>query len=160
MPNPTEYARANLGRLVAQVARQWRRAVDLRLQPYGLTEATWLPMLRLARAPVPMRQKDLAASLGLDNSSVVRILDGLQAQGLIERREGDGDRRAKAIGLTEPGRALVARVEAASLEVREELFAGIDDREIEIAFRVLDRIGQKLAADRPDEKQAAREAVA
>ena len=89
MAADTDRQKANFGRLLSQIARQWRRAVDLRVQPYGLTEATWLPLLRLSRAPEPMRQKDLAASLGLDNSSVVRLLDHLQAGGLVERREGE-----------------------------------------------------------------------
>src|SRR3954453_14800726 len=79
--------------LVARAARQWRRAVDRRLQPFGLTEATWLPLIYLARAPAPMRQKDLAAALGLDGSSVVRLLDALETSGHIERREGGKDRR-------------------------------------------------------------------
>src|SRR4030081_579381 len=76
--------------LVARAARQWRRAVDRRLQPFGLTEAMWLPLIHLARASVPMRQKDLAASLVLDGSSVVRLLDALETAGLI-RRPAEGD---------------------------------------------------------------------
>src|SRR4051794_6886695 len=88
------------GSLIGLAARQWRRAVDLRLQKYGLTEATWTPLLRLAQASEPMRQKDLAAALSLDSSSVVRILNGLEDAGLIERREDPEDRRAKAIAIT------------------------------------------------------------
>src|SRR5258707_13390029 len=42
--------------LIARVGRQWRREGDRRLQPFGLTEATWLPLVHLARAPAPMRQ--------------------------------------------------------------------------------------------------------
>ena len=71
--------------------------MDRRLQPFGLTEATWLPLIYLARATAPMRQKDLAAALALDGSSVVRLLDALEASGQIERREESGDRRAKTI---------------------------------------------------------------
>ena len=72
--------RDRFGSLIAQVARQWRRAVDLHLRQFGLTEATWLPLIHLARAPEPMRQKDLAASLVLDGSSVVRLLDQLRSR--------------------------------------------------------------------------------
>ena len=52
---PTEN-RAPFGALVSQTARRWRRAVDRRLQPFGLTEATWLPLLRVARAPAQANQ--------------------------------------------------------------------------------------------------------
>src|SRR5882724_2920245 len=99
--------RESFGSLIALTGRQWRRAVDRRLQPFGLTEATWLPLIHLARAPVPPRQKDLAASLVLDGSSVVRLLDALAGAGLIERQEESADRRAKVIKLTTRGTAIV-----------------------------------------------------
>src|ERR1700761_9796202 len=95
--------REGFAALVARAARQWRRAVDRRLEPFGLTEATWLPLIYLARSPVPMRQKDLAAALTLDGSSVVRLLDALEAAQLVERREEDGDRRARIIVPTRRG---------------------------------------------------------
>src|SRR5476649_2763241 len=100
--------------LIAHTARQWRRAVDRRLQPFGLTEATWLPLIYLARAAAPMRQKDLAAALTLDGSSVVRLLDALEVSELIERHEEDGDRRARIIVPTRRGLSIVEQVEAAS----------------------------------------------
>ena len=131
--------------LIAHTGRQWRRAVDLRLQPFGLTEATWLPLLHLARSPSVMRQKDLAASLSLDSSSVVRLLDALQAAGLIERREEAGDRRAKAIVLTPLGRATVERVEGISQEIRRTALAGLTDDEIARATETLQRICGALA---------------
>src|SRR5450631_2974366 len=97
MQDDQQQLRDGFGALVARAARQWRREVDRRLQPFGLTEATWLPLVHLARAPAPMRQKDLAASLVLDGSTVVRQLDALETSGLIERREESADRRAKTI---------------------------------------------------------------
>src|SRR3546814_20987886 len=115
----TDSLRAEFASSVAQAARSMRRAVDRRLQPYGLTEATWLPLLRLSRSPVPMRQKDLAASLGLDSSSVVRLIDALQAAGLVQRQEEDQDRRATAIVLTARGQATVAQVERVEQDVRD-----------------------------------------
>ena len=90
-------ARARFAPLVAHVAREWRRAVDGRLQIYGLTEATWLPLLRIARSETPMRQNELAASLSLDGSSVVRLIDTLENSGLVERCEDRADRRAKSL---------------------------------------------------------------
>jgi MarR family transcriptional regulator for hemolysin len=136
--------RSTFGSLVSQTARLWRRAVDQRLQPFGLTEATWLPLLRLSRAREPMRQKDLAAELSLDGSSVVRLLDELQSAGLVERREG-ADRRAKTIHLTRRGTAMVARVESVAAEVRRDLLVRISDRDLLIARTVLQRICDELS---------------
>jgi len=133
--------------LVARAARQWRRAVDRRLQPFGLTEATWLPLIHIARAPAPMRQKDLAASLVLDGSSVVRLLDALEAAALIERREEDGDRRAKTIAVTERGLSIIDQVESASRAVRAATLVGLSGEDIEIATRVLELVCRNLARE-------------
>jgi MarR family transcriptional regulator for hemolysin len=136
----------NFMSLMAQINRQWRRAIDRQLQPVGLTEATWLPLLHIARASEPMRQKDLAASLGLDSSSVVRLLDGLQSGGLIARSEGE-DRRAKTLHLTAQGKATVKKVEEVVGKSRARLFAQVPARELENAFRVLEQIAAALAGD-------------
>jgi MarR family transcriptional regulator for hemolysin len=148
---PRREVRAAFGATVAQAARLWRRVVDHRMRPFGLTEATWLPLLHLARGPTAMRQKDLAASLSLDSSSVVRLLDALEAAGLIERREDGADRRAKAIVLTQLGRATVAKVERVADQVRGDALVGLSDHELATAARVLDHICRTLAplADEP-----------
>ena len=145
MRGSQQQLRDGFASLVARAARQWRRAVDRRLHPFGLTEATWLPLIYLARAPVPMRQKDLAASLVLDGSSVVRLLDALETAGLIERREESGDRRAKAITVTGRGLSIIDQVEAASLEVRNATLVGLSGDEIAIATGVLELVCRNLA---------------
>jgi len=144
---PLNLETGRFGWILSQTARAWRRAVDRRLQPFGLTEATWLPLVRVARSEKPMRQKDLAASLSLDGSSVVRLLDNLEKAALIERREDGSDRRAKAIVLTRQGRAIVERVEKVAREVREQTLGGFAPQEVETAMHVLDHICQVLAAE-------------
>jgi MarR family transcriptional regulator, transcriptional regulator for hemolysin len=145
MKNSERQLRDGFASLIARAARQWRHTVDRRLQPFGLTEATWLPLIHLARAPVPMRQKDLAASLVLDGSSVVRLLDALETSGLIERREESADRRAKTIALTRRGLAIIDQVEAVSREVRNATLIGLSGEDIEIATRVLGLVCRNLA---------------
>jgi MarR family transcriptional regulator, transcriptional regulator for hemolysin len=144
MKQPQHRLRESFGSLIALTGRQWRRAVDRRLQPFGLTEATWLPLIHLARAPVPPRQKDLAASLVLDGSSVVRLLDALEAGGLIERREESADRRAKTIGLTAHALSIIDQVEAASRDIRDAALIGLSAKDIEIATRVLEQVSRNL----------------
>ena len=132
------------GSLIARTARQWRRAVDRRLEPCGLTEATCLPLIYLARAPAPMRQKDLAAALALDGSSVVRLLDALATAGLITREEG-ADRRAKTIAVTAQGWSIIEQVEAVSREVRNATLAGLSDEAIAQATQALEAVCGNLA---------------
>ena len=92
-----------------------------------------------------MRQKDLAAALGLDGSSVVRLLDALETSGHIERREEGKDRRAKTITVTTRGWSIIEQVEAVSREVRNATLLGLTDDELGQATRVLDLVCQNLA---------------
>lgn len=144
MPASTSQVRQSIGPLIGQIGRQWRRAIDRHLQPFGLTEATWLPLLHVARAAAPMRQKELAASLSLDGSSVVRLLDALEAAGLVARREQGSDRRAKAIVLTPLGRRTVTEVERSVAQVRADALSGISAAELATTQTVLLRILQAL----------------
>jgi MarR family transcriptional regulator for hemolysin len=133
------------GALLARAARQWRRAADLGLRPFGLTEATWLPLVHISRAAVAPRQKDLAASMTLDSSSVVRLLDNLEVAGLIRRTEGE-DRRAKIVVLTARGRSIAEQVEGVARRVRRDALEGLSDEEVAIAVRVLDHVCRALEA--------------
>lgn len=132
--------------LLAQIHRQWRRVIDRRLEPLGLTDATWLPLLRLARAGQPMRQIDLAAALSLDSSSVVRLIDGLEAAKLVERVEG-ADRRVKTIHLTPLGKSTVKRIEKVVAELRGRVLGGIPERQLAETFHTLERVAAAVAAE-------------
>ena len=145
MPPRTPVGRDAFGPLLARAARHWRRAADLRLEPFALTEATWLPLVRISRAPEPPRQKDLAESMSLDSSSVVRLLDTLEAAGLVQRKAGEHDRRAKVIVLTPRGRAIADQVETISRRIRGAALAGLAAKDIEAAIRVLEHVCRRLA---------------
>jgi MarR family transcriptional regulator for hemolysin len=147
MPSLATSGRNAFGALLARTYRQWRRAADLRLLPFDLTEATWLPLLRIARAPTPPRQKDLAAAMFVDGSSVVRLLDNLEQAGLIQRKEGETDRRAKTIHLTPRGRSIADKAETVARRVRQDALAGLSDRDIETTIRVLEHICRVLEDD-------------
>lgn len=86
-----------------------------------------------------MRQKELAESIALDASSVVRLLDNLQAQEFIERREGS-DRRAKEIHLTTRGLERVEQVEGISRQVRDSVLVTLPEEDIERVNEVLEQV--------------------
>jgi DNA-binding MarR family transcriptional regulator len=66
-------------------------------------------MLLLVEANPGVTQGRLAEEVGLDRSTMVGVIDALQARGLIERRRG-ADRRTNGLWLTRAGRTLVARL--------------------------------------------------
>ena len=91
-----------------------------------------------------MRQNELAASLSLDGSSVVRLLDALEDAGLIERCEDRADRRAKSLVLTPRGRRTVDQVERVSLEIRNAVLGDVSDEDLGRAFRLLESVRDRL----------------
>lgn len=134
------------GRQLILVARAWRRAVDVALSNHGLSEATALPLLTLSHHhPGGMRQGTLAAEMEIEGPSLVRLLDRLEQEGLVERRCAPDDRRAKTIHLTTQGLAMVARIDEALADVRARALDGIPATDLMATAAVIARIGQSLA---------------
>lgn len=143
-PHPPAAARRALGFRLVLLARRWRHAIDAELQAAGLTDATWRPLIHLHKMGDGMRQKDLAASLGMDGSSVVRLLDVLASRGLVERREDSADGRAKTLHLTSAGLERVERVQHFITAYEEELLSGFSDAEIATLTEAFDRMEARL----------------
>lgn len=141
------------GKLLSQAARLWRRVADQRLQPHGLTEATWLPLLHIANASAPLKQKELAAALSLDGSSVVRLIDSLEQGGLVVRCEEGRDRRVKEIRLTRDGAATVDALETLARGLTEDALAGLPSEDVEATRRVLDHVCRYFNAELGEQPQ-------
>jgi MarR family transcriptional regulator for hemolysin len=134
-----------LGMSIAQIARRWRGRLDARIADFGLTEARWLALLTLSRYGDGLTQKDLANRLLIEGPTLVRTLDWLEGQGLVERRSSAQDRRAKTLHLTERAVPLIQRIEAAATLVRAEILAGIPEEDLAACVAVLERVAIGLA---------------
>jgi MarR family transcriptional regulator for hemolysin len=131
---------AELGLLVLRLARIWRRKVDQALAAHGLSEATAHPLRILARGGKRVRQGVLAEELGIEGPSLVRVIDLLAAEGLVERQEDPTDRRARILQITPRGEAKVEEILKVMRKVRAELYGGIPADELATTFDVLRRI--------------------
>ena len=147
--------REAFGIRLVQVARSWRAEIDRRLSSHGLTEAQWLTLLHLSRLGEAATQKSLAAAAGVQEPTLARMLDRLEAEGLIERRAIVGDRRAKSVHLTEKAAPILARIQKVAQALRDELLAGVDDADVDTCLRVFTHLADKLH----DARQAQREAL-
>ena len=99
----------DFGRRLFRLGQNWRRQLDQQMRQFGLTDATWRPLLYLGRLGDGMRQTDLAAALDIEGPSLVRLLDALERQGLVERCGEPDDRRVKTLRMTPAGHAHVRR---------------------------------------------------
>lgn len=141
MPHPKQI---DFGFNVARLARRLRQAVDAELQAFGLTEATWRPLAYVGRLGGGVRQKELAIALSIEGPSLVRLLDGLERRGLIERREDETDRRARGIYLTRAGHDLAVRVAKVGTEIQTRLLTSVPPADLEICQRVLANMERQL----------------
>src|SRR6266702_2404565 len=139
------FIHAEIGRLVTRLARIWRRVSDRALSDHGLSYATAIPLLVLSRQGVNVRQGVLADELGIEGPSLVRLIDLLQAEGLVERREDPTDRRAKTLHLTKAGEAKVEETNRVLRRVRASLLKDIGAEELAITFETLQRIERRAS---------------
>jgi MarR family transcriptional regulator, transcriptional regulator for hemolysin len=131
------------------VARRWRQAVDTELESYGLSHATWRPLLKLAAAGDPVRQHELADQLQIGRPELVRLLDSLERKRLVVRLEAKGDRRVKRIQLTPGGRKVAEHAQALIEAFERRLLQGISTDERARCRGVLARIEQRLDGFEP-----------
>jgi MarR family transcriptional regulator for hemolysin len=136
--------RDNLLFRLAYFTRRWRQVLDAEFQSSGLTEATWRPLLHLYRLGDGVRQKELAASIGIEGPSLVRLLDTLVAKGLIVRSEDASDRRAKLLCLTDGGRRAVASIKETMASLEGRLLAPFSDRELDDMVDFTTRLDKSL----------------
>lgn len=134
------------------LTRRWRQMLDSAFQSLGLTDAAWRPLLHLHHMGDGIRQKDLAASLGIEGPSLTRILDQLIAKGLIERSEDASDRRAKLLALSPQGRAMVTEITGKVAALEHDLLSAFGDAEIEQMSSFVERLERRLQETRAKTK--------
>ncbi|HZA04072.1 MAG TPA: MarR family transcriptional regulator [Propionibacteriaceae bacterium] len=100
--------------------------------------AFWL--LRSLLGDGPVRPTDLAASLGLDISTVSRHLAQLHRAGLVQRSADPADRRAQRVQLSPTGRAEVDRALASRRALLERSLSDWTDDDVELLHRLITRM--------------------
>ncbi|MFG1210492.1 MarR family winged helix-turn-helix transcriptional regulator [Xanthobacter flavus] len=134
---------ANRRRLTSgllQAGRQWRRLAEAALAADDISEACASPLVWLRRLGGGVRQVTLAAHVGIEGTSLVRLLDQLCDAGLVVRRDDPEDRRAKTLWHTETGEQLAARTERTIARLRSRILDEVSDADVEATLRVLDTI--------------------
>ena len=128
---------------LGKVARRWRTRLDSRLRTMGLTQARWMALLELSRAD-GLTQRELATTLGVEGPTLVRLLDGLEGQGLIERQPCPDDRRVKRVRVTTTAVPILNEIRKITDATQSELLAGVVAEDLSTALRVLTLIAERL----------------
>ncbi|MGA0565226.1 MarR family winged helix-turn-helix transcriptional regulator [Ancylobacter sp. VNQ12] len=134
--NDIDTLRRSLTAQLLQAGRQWRRIAEKELENLSISEACAAPLLWTGRLGGGVRQVTLAAYVGIEGPSLVRLLDQLAASDLIVRKDDPTDRRAKTIWLTDEGERLSARIEELLSELRGQVLADVDKSDLDATLRV------------------------
>lgn len=118
----------SIGYWVNRLAMAMRAAFERELAPYGVTsqQAAILITCFRGQAETPMT---FAKILDIDCSAVTRLLDRLEAKGLLVRRCDPSDRRCQVVELTESGCNLAPKLIPASQSVTRKFLKGIPGAE-------------------------------
>ena len=142
-PDPAEHRG-----LIAEaflLAREIRCAVDRELGPLGITaqQAGVLIMARLHEGP---GVSQLAEKLDADAAGMTRLIDRLEAKGLVVRRPSTNDRRMVVVRLTREGEELTPELIAALRRTHQRLLEGIPDADVERLRELMRRVRDNSAA--------------
>jgi MarR family transcriptional regulator for hemolysin len=127
-------------KLVWEIPRHWRLAMDRRLKPLGLSDAKWRTVLHLSRGPRGMSQAELASRLNIEAPTVARLLDRLAADGWIERRAAANDRRIKTVHLLPKASGVIKQIDRTMNATRDEILGGLSKSELRACIATLQKV--------------------
>ena len=120
----------SFGFLLHDVSRLLRIEYNRRVRHLGLTRSQWRVIAHLSRNE-GSTQTFLADVLEIENATLARLLDRLEADGWIERRPSPTDRRAKHLYLTEKPAAIIDAMFRISSQLQRDTLNGMPNAERE-----------------------------
>ncbi|SHO58206.1 Transcriptional regulator SlyA [Vibrio quintilis] len=146
MDDPKHLKNLSPAEQLGRTARLWRAVADRDLASLELTYSRWTALWKLMRLGDNVSQKTLAESLEIELGSLMRTLNQLEGQGLIERHCNEEDKRARIISLTDRGKDVMKTIESRVLRIRRNLMAGIDEEELNQLRSTLEKIEHNALA--------------
>ena len=134
-----------LGFLVHDVARLLRKRFEQNSRGSGLTRSQWQVLAYLDQNE-DIHQGALADLLEVEPITLGRILDKLEAMGLVERRPHPSDRRIWQLRLTDLARPKLPELRALGDFTRAEALVGVSEADREHLFVTLQALKTNLAA--------------
>lgn len=135
------------GRIDA-IARHWAALHREILSPFGISysELTTLGILRTTRGNPRRSPTELRGLLGQTSAGMTRILDKLEAEGLVRRDPSQDDGRRVDIVLSLRGERLAETAFSELLVIQNELIASLDKRRANTTLSALDTLLAAFAA--------------
>src|SRR5919202_4745838 len=134
----------HIGRKIVLTSRTIQHAFDFELRDkVGITMAQWR-VINTLTSQNGTTQREIADKLGLDTSSLIPLIDRLEAKELVQRKPDPSDRRINRLYLTTRAEVLLHAMHSCILLIRKILTKGIHENELETTLQVLERINENL----------------
>jgi MarR family transcriptional regulator, lower aerobic nicotinate degradation pathway regulator len=124
------------GALLDYLARRMRLRAESVLAPLGL-RPRHLVALTVLRDRGPSTQQELAATLEIDGTNVVGLLNELEADDLVVRRRSPQDRRRHIVEMTDAGIQRLVKAEFALAAVEDDVLGALDESQRETLYTLL-----------------------
>ena len=141
-----ETALMSIGMTLPVLERAYRAKANLAMAHVGLSQALAWPLVMIGRSGDGLRQGELATLLSIEGPSLTRSVEQLISGGFIERHEDPDDRRARTLHLTALGADACEQIEDTLRDLRNALYEGIPDADIEAALRVFATLSERVGA--------------
>ena len=131
--------------LLVETARLWRRLLDreLRAKIPGMTRARCIVLIHLARS-AGLNQAGLSQILDIRPSTLVRLVDRLEAAGFLTRIPDPDDRRAHILALTAKALPIIECINDLIRKTNDELQLGISNAEASQLRTLLCRLSSNI----------------
>ena len=120
----------SIGYLLRQVRIQMERAIDAEMTEHDLTGVQWGPLL-IIEFGLGNTAAELARVGCVDTGAMTRMLDRLEAKGLLQRSRCPKDARVVRLELTDEGRRLCREIPYGLSRVLNRLLRGFTAQEVE-----------------------------
>jgi DNA-binding MarR family transcriptional regulator len=125
--------------LMRQILNLATAEIDKALEPAGLTNAQWVPLIKLHMGHAST-VAELARECNIDAGALTPTLDRLEAKGLLARVRSSEDRRVVNLELTREGREAARQIPAVLCTVQNAFLQGLSVAEWQQLKDLLRRI--------------------
>jgi MarR family transcriptional regulator for hemolysin len=132
--------------VIHDVARLMRTRFDQAARAFGMTRAQWVILARLNRQ-AGISQNELATICEVEPITVGRLVDRLEARGMVERRADPHDRRIRRLHLLPAAQPILTEISRYKASLDAEITEGLDENTREKLVDTLLHIKSKLTAE-------------
>lgn len=130
-------------RLLVLTSRAWINRIDsMLIRQSGQSRARWQVLFAISFAPQPATLTQISQRAHLQWPTMVRVVEAMEREGLLDRADNPDDGRSKLISLTSEGEATIRKIQPIIDRERAALLQNLTDNELQQVAGLLDKVYQ------------------